>query len=92
MCAGVMHTKLQQVGCLLRLEPNKQAQVGGVQVMSYLLLSVKSLASCSPSRQKGPDSPSDAHTVARYDRGGLSQNTSEHSPPEFVCMTWVIEK
>lgn len=25
--AGIMHTRNQQIGCLLRLEPNKQAQV-----------------------------------------------------------------
>ena len=27
VCAGIVHMKAQQVGCLLRLEPNKQAQV-----------------------------------------------------------------
>uniref|UniRef100_A0A3P8XH94 AP-2 complex subunit alpha n=1 Tax=Esox lucius TaxID=8010 RepID=A0A3P8XH94_ESOLU len=27
VCAGVIQTKIQQVGCLLRLEPNAQAQV-----------------------------------------------------------------
>lgn len=27
VCAGIVHTQNQQVGCLLRLEPNKQAQV-----------------------------------------------------------------
>lgn len=27
VCAGIIHTQTQQVGCLLRLEPNKQAQV-----------------------------------------------------------------
>lgn len=27
VCAGIVHTKATQVGCLLRLEPNKQAQV-----------------------------------------------------------------
>ena len=25
--AGVVHTKQQQIGCLMRLEPNNQAQV-----------------------------------------------------------------
>jgi len=25
--AGILHTKQQQIGCLLRLEPNKQAGV-----------------------------------------------------------------
>jgi AP-2 complex subunit alpha len=27
VCAGIIHTRNQAVGCLLRLEPNKQAQV-----------------------------------------------------------------
>ncbi|XP_034097833.1 AP-2 complex subunit alpha [Drosophila sulfurigaster albostrigata] len=27
VCAGIIHTQSQQVGCLLRLEPNKQAQM-----------------------------------------------------------------
>jgi AP-2 complex subunit alpha len=27
VCAGIIHTQGQQVGCLLRLEPNKQAQM-----------------------------------------------------------------
>ncbi|XP_070490475.1 AP-2 complex subunit alpha isoform X1 [Chironomus tepperi] len=27
VCAGIIHTQSHQVGCLLRLEPNKQAQV-----------------------------------------------------------------
>lgn len=28
VCAGIIHTQTQQVGCLMRLEPNRQAQVG----------------------------------------------------------------
>lgn len=27
VCAGIIHMRSQQVGCLLRLEPNKNAQV-----------------------------------------------------------------
>lgn len=27
VCAGIIHMRTQQVGCLLRLEPNKNAQV-----------------------------------------------------------------
>lgn len=27
VCAGIIHTQSQQVGCLLRLEPNRTAQV-----------------------------------------------------------------
>ncbi|KAL1110163.1 hypothetical protein AAG570_008240, partial [Ranatra chinensis] len=27
VCAGIIHTRTQQIGCLLRLEPNKEAQV-----------------------------------------------------------------
>lgn len=30
VCAGIIHTQGQQVGCLLRLEPNRQAQVNTV--------------------------------------------------------------
>lgn len=30
VCAGIIHTQSHQVGCLLRLEPNKQAQVSMV--------------------------------------------------------------
>lgn len=30
VCAGIVHTQSQQVGCLLRLEPNKQAQVSTI--------------------------------------------------------------
>ncbi|KAK2712256.1 AP-2 complex subunit alpha-like isoform X1 [Artemia franciscana] len=42
--AGIIHTKTQQVGCLLRLEPNKQAQTNGqnsVPSMNKLELTVK---------------------------------------------------
>lgn len=28
VCAAILHTRTQQIGCLLRLEPNRQAQVG----------------------------------------------------------------
>lgn len=27
VCAGIIHARSSQIGCLLRLEPNKQAQV-----------------------------------------------------------------
>jgi AP-2 complex subunit alpha len=27
VCAGIIHTRSLQIGCLLRLEPNKQAQM-----------------------------------------------------------------
>lgn len=30
VCAGIVHMRAQQVGCLLRLEPNKQAQVSSL--------------------------------------------------------------
>ena len=44
--AGIIQTKALQVGCLLRLEPNAQAQVsGGFQ---GLLLFVQSLPFCLP--------------------------------------------
>jgi len=32
VCAGIIHTQSQQVGCLMRLEPNKQAQVSDLQL------------------------------------------------------------
>ncbi|XP_022173721.1 AP-2 complex subunit alpha [Myzus persicae] len=34
VCAGIVHTKTQQIGCLLRLEPNKQAQMYRLTVRS----------------------------------------------------------
>lgn len=34
VCAGIIHTQLQQVGCLLRLEPNKQAQMFRLTIRS----------------------------------------------------------
>lgn len=30
VCAGIIHMRTQQVGCLLRLEPNKNAQVTNI--------------------------------------------------------------
>lgn len=38
VCAGIVHTKTQQIGCLLRLEPNKQAQVNIILI--YVVLNV----------------------------------------------------
>lgn len=32
VCAGIVHMRTQQVGCLLRLEPNKNAQVKNVVI------------------------------------------------------------
>lgn len=34
VCAGIVHTRMQQVGCLMRLEPNKQAQMYRLTVRS----------------------------------------------------------
>ncbi|XP_069679181.1 AP-2 complex subunit alpha [Periplaneta americana] len=34
VCAGIIHTRTQAVGCLLRLEPNKQAQMYRLTVRS----------------------------------------------------------
>ena len=38
VCTGIMHTKNAQIGCLMRLEPNKQAQVrtAGVCLISIM--------------------------------------------------------
>jgi len=33
VCAGIIHTRTQQIGCLLRLEPNKQAQVNDLNTI-----------------------------------------------------------
>ncbi|KAK9510906.1 hypothetical protein O3M35_005584 [Rhynocoris fuscipes] len=34
VCAGIVHTRTQQIGCLLRLEPNRQAQMYRLTVRS----------------------------------------------------------
>ncbi|XP_024215585.1 AP-2 complex subunit alpha-like [Halyomorpha halys] len=34
VCAGIVHTKTQQIGCLLRLEPNKQSKMYRLTVRS----------------------------------------------------------
>lgn len=36
VCAGIVHMRTQQVGCLLRLEPNRNAQVKKVLLISFL--------------------------------------------------------
>lgn len=45
VCAGIVHMRTQQVGCLLRLEPNRNAQVShkivelqGLQLAFYWFL------------------------------------------------------
>lgn len=38
VCAGIVHMRTQQVGCLLRLEPNKQAQVGKVIIIIIIVI------------------------------------------------------
>lgn len=38
VCAGIIHTQSHQVGCLLRLEPNKQAQVSFFMKINFLKL------------------------------------------------------
>lgn len=35
VCAGIIHTQSHQVGCLMRLEPNKQAQVCTFQLIFF---------------------------------------------------------
>ena len=37
VCAAILHTRHHQIGCLLRLEPNKQAQVHTLDIYSLLL-------------------------------------------------------
>ncbi|XP_076033652.1 adaptor protein complex 2, subunit alpha isoform X2 [Oratosquilla oratoria] len=34
VCAGIIHTRSQQIGCLLRLEPNRQAQMYRLTIRS----------------------------------------------------------
>jgi len=34
VCAGIIHTRTQQIGCLLRLEPNRQAQMYRLTIRS----------------------------------------------------------
>jgi len=34
VCASILHTSAHQVGCLMRLEPNKQVQVGDAFVLT----------------------------------------------------------
>lgn len=38
VCAGIIHTKSIQIGCLLRLEPNSSAQVSWILWLGYLYL------------------------------------------------------
>lgn len=45
VCAGIIHTKQQQIGCLLRLEPNKQANVSIPLVVFYVLVGLMLLIS-----------------------------------------------
>lgn len=35
VCAGIVHTKMMKIGCLLRLEPNKQANVSVVILRAF---------------------------------------------------------
>jgi hypothetical protein len=38
VCAGIIHTKSIQIGCLLRLEPNSAAQVSSnLTIVSFLI-------------------------------------------------------
>lgn len=39
VCAGIVHMRNQQVGCLLRLEPNRNAQVNHYSIWQILILS-----------------------------------------------------
>jgi len=46
VCAGIIHTQSHQVGCLLRLEPNKQAQVSAVRIANVQFVD-ESNSNCS---------------------------------------------
>lgn len=41
VCAGIIHARAAQIGCLLRLEPNKQAQVTVLHFSSVFLCSLR---------------------------------------------------
>ena len=38
VCAAIIHTRTQQIGCLLRLEPNRQAEVRKAYSVFYRIL------------------------------------------------------
>lgn len=40
VCAAIIHTRSQQIGCLLRLEPNRQAQVSNIYI-SYSVVRIQ---------------------------------------------------
>lgn len=40
VCAGIIHTQSQQVGCLMRLEPNKQAQVSNLLLDTWNIMPI----------------------------------------------------
>jgi hypothetical protein len=46
VCAGIIHTKSIQIGCLLRLEPNSSAQVSLIDV-PHILKSIRNIVSAA---------------------------------------------
>lgn len=46
VCAGIIHMRSQQVGCLLRLEPNKNAQVNSLYLLSACAIVLMTLVIC----------------------------------------------
>jgi Alpha adaptin AP2, C-terminal domain len=40
VCAGIVHSTLHQIGCLVRLEPNKQANVSMLLDYSHLRICI----------------------------------------------------
>ena len=51
VCAGIIHTKTVQIGCLLRLEPNKSANVSSPTQCLKISLKVSFLQLCERSEQ-----------------------------------------
>ena len=44
--SGILHTRNQQIGCLVRLEPNRQAEVSRPSVDTVLFLACSPYCSC----------------------------------------------
>lgn len=80
--AGVIHTKTTQVGCLLRLEPNTQAQVGSPEpVRLPVRLPVQS---CAQSKCVSlPLSPQMYRLTLRTSRDTVSQRLCELLSDQF---------
>ena len=48
VCAGIIHTKTIQIGCLLRLEPNQSANVSVLNIICNVLVESHIIAHFRP--------------------------------------------